>query len=299
MPMFQHILVPLDGSSLAEDVLEPVATLAAKLGSRVTVLHVLERDAPTRVHGEAHITDATTGAHYLGQIADRLHGRIPAVEVHLHSRPIEDVAAAINAHAAELGVDLIAMCKHGGSGLRQALVGSIAQRILKSGGTAVLLRSKPRDLPREYRLQRILVPLDLQHDVGAGLEVSSALAMAFHAELHLMTAVPAVATARGAAVPLSLSPRAEAAEVEMQIEDTDSFLAQRERQLRELGLTVTHEVVRGEPVDAVLSAAARLPANLVVMTTHARTGVEGWYRGSTGFRVISRAPETLLLLREL
>jgi nucleotide-binding universal stress UspA family protein len=250
------------------------------------------------VHGETHVTDAASGAAYLGGVAVRLHGLVPDVEIHLHSRPVDDVAAAINAHAAEFGVDLIAMCKHGRSGLKQALLGGIAQRILKGGGTAVLLRSKPQDEPPEYRLRKILAPLDPAHDSRAALDISSSLAMAFHAELHLMTAVPAVAAAREAPLPLSLSPRAEAAEMEMQIEDTERLLAQREAQLRGLGVAATHEVCRGEPARAVLESASRLPADLVIMTTHARTGVEGWYRASTGFRVISRCPQPLLLLRE-
>jgi nucleotide-binding universal stress UspA family protein len=297
--VFQHILVPLDGSTLAEDVLEPVVTMASALGSQVTLLHVLEREAPTRVHGEAHITDAATGAHYLGQVADRIHGRVPDVQVHIHSRPIDDVAAAINAHAAEFGVDLVAMCKHGGSGLRQALMGGIALRILKGGGTAVLLRSKPQDTPQPYKLERLLVPLDLEHDHTAGLEVSARVATATGASIHLITAVATVSRAPRSAVPVSLSPRAEAAEIEMQIEDTDKYLGEQENELRRLGLNVSREVIRGEPVDSILGAAGRLSADLVVMTTHARSGVEGWYRGSTGFRVISRAHQTLLLLRDL
>jgi nucleotide-binding universal stress UspA family protein len=297
--VFKHILVPLDGSRLAEDVLQPVVALASVLGSRVTLLHVLERNAPASVHGETHVTNAASGAHYLGLVADRIHGRVLDLEVHVHTRPVDDVAAAINAHAAEFNVDLVAMCKHGRSGLREALLGGIALRILKAGGTAVLLRSKPQDQPPDYLLRRILVPLDTDHDASRSLEVSADLARLFDAELHLMTAVPAVARARRAALPLSLSPRAEAAEVEMQIEDTDALLTRREEELQRLGLAVGHTVVRGDVVDAVLEVAGALPADLVVLTTHARSGVQGWYRGSTGFRVISRVPQTLLLLREL
>jgi nucleotide-binding universal stress UspA family protein len=284
---------------LAESVLDPVVALASRMGSRVTLLHVIERDPPAHVHGDTHVTDAASGAHYLGQVADRISDRVPDLEVHLHGRPIADVAAAVNAHANELGVDLVAMCRHGRSGLRGALVGGIAQRILKAGGTAVLLRSKPEESAPGFELRRILTPLDPEHDGTRALEMSANLAAAFSAQIHLLTAVPAASRSRRAALPVNLSPRAEAAEMEMQVEDTERSLGKEEAQLRFLGLGVSYEVSRGEAAASILSVAARLPADLVVMTTHARAGFEGWYRGSTGPRVIARAPQTLLLLRDL
>lgn len=297
--MFENILVPLDGSQLAEDVLAPVVTLAARLGSRVTLIHVLEQNAPATIHGEPHITDSATGAHYLGSVADRISPMVPEVEVHIHARPVADVADAVNAHAAELHADLIAMCRHGRSGLRQALVGGIAQRILRGGGTAVLLRSQPEDIAAEYLLRKILAPLDPDHDATRGLEISALLAREFSASIHLLTAVSSGAQSRSAALPVSLAPRAEAAELEMQAEDTESQLTTQAAAMAAAGITVSHEVSRAEPADAIVAAAAALPADLVVMTTHARAGVEGWYRGSTGARVISKTPQTLLLLRDL
>ena len=53
--MFKHILIPLDGSRLAETVLPAGVYLAGVLGSTVTLLHVIERDAPQEVHGERHL----------------------------------------------------------------------------------------------------------------------------------------------------------------------------------------------------------------------------------------------------
>ncbi|NCT22408.1 universal stress protein, partial [bacterium] len=48
--MFKHILVPLDGSHLAEAALAPAARIAGTLGAPVTLIHILERDAPREVH---------------------------------------------------------------------------------------------------------------------------------------------------------------------------------------------------------------------------------------------------------
>src|SRR5438093_13681377 len=110
MTMFEHILVPLDGSRLAEDILEPVISFGQKLESRVTLLHVLEDNPPHSVHGDRHVIEAAEGASYLGEVAKRLHEAGVVVDVHVHTRSVGDVAAAIDSHAHEYGADLIAMC---------------------------------------------------------------------------------------------------------------------------------------------------------------------------------------------
>ena len=56
-PMFTHLLVPLDGSEMAESVLPAAVHLARALEARLTLLHVLEHNAPDEVHGQRHITN--------------------------------------------------------------------------------------------------------------------------------------------------------------------------------------------------------------------------------------------------
>ena len=56
--MFKHILVPLDGSKLAEAAIPASISLAQKLNAPVTLLHILEKDAPQEVHKDHHITQA-------------------------------------------------------------------------------------------------------------------------------------------------------------------------------------------------------------------------------------------------
>ena len=56
--MFKHILVPLDGSSLAEAALPAAVSLAHTFKAPVTLLHVIEQDAPTEIHQYRHLTEA-------------------------------------------------------------------------------------------------------------------------------------------------------------------------------------------------------------------------------------------------
>ena len=71
--MFAHLLVPLDGSGLAETTLPYVRTLAHAYGNgaRVTLLHLIERGAPSSVHGARHLTTVPEADAYLTEIAER------------------------------------------------------------------------------------------------------------------------------------------------------------------------------------------------------------------------------------
>lgn len=297
--MFKHILVPLDGSSLAEDVLGPVESFALHLGARVTLLHVVEREAPKRVHGESHLGDVAEASAYLERIALSLAEAGIQVETHVHERSVADVPAAIDTHAHEYDADLIAMCKHGRSGIRQRLVGSIAQHILRGGGTPMLLRTPRSSGDRDaFELKELLVPIDFEHNTEAVLDIASGLARPYGARLSILTAVASAAEGAESAV-ARLLPGAAAAALDMAHEDAAQRLAVETRRLEEGGTDVRSVLRPEEPATAILREAAEIGADVVVLATHARSGFEAWYEGSTGESVITRGEHTLLLLREL
>ncbi len=90
--MFKNILVPLDGSKLSEASLAPAAFLAEELHSPVTLLHVIEQDAPSEVHKEHHLTKPEEAEAYLQQAARRAFPPSVKVDTHVHSAPVSDVA---------------------------------------------------------------------------------------------------------------------------------------------------------------------------------------------------------------
>src|SRR5215212_9300102 len=100
---FTRILVPLDGSPLAEAVLPAARSLAGTLGAKLLLLHVLEREPPADVHGEPHLCDEPEALAYLERQAGELRRQGVAVESHVHERPVDDVAAAVDRHAHEFG----------------------------------------------------------------------------------------------------------------------------------------------------------------------------------------------------
>ncbi len=116
--MFKHVLVPLDGSQLAESVLPAVAWLAKRLGASITLIHIIEEGPSATIHGDRHLTQPDEAEAYLGEVADRLRdqdGVATPVECHVHTtdKGESDVARSIVDHAADLEPDLIVLVPHG------------------------------------------------------------------------------------------------------------------------------------------------------------------------------------------
>ena len=106
------------------------ASLARKLGSAVTLLHVIERDAPAAIHGDRHLTNAVEAEQYLEDLSRRYFGDTEEVELHVHTDVESNVARSIVDHARERASELVLLCTHGRGGLRHRLFGGIAQRVL-------------------------------------------------------------------------------------------------------------------------------------------------------------------------
>src|SRR5579859_816485 len=197
--MFQRILVPLDGSRLAEAALPVVERLAPLFGSQVVLLHVLERGAPSTVHGERHFTNVADAERYLQGLAATLARRGIAVAHHAHDVPVGDVAESIAEHGPEEGADLIVLCTHGKGGVRDLLFGTIAQQVLQRGTTPVLLvRPGTEDgAPDKFDPRTILVPLDATIDAEAALGPAEELARKLGGQLRLTMVVATAGTIRG------------------------------------------------------------------------------------------------------
>lgn len=295
--MFKHLLAPLDGSEMAEAVLPAAVHLAKALGARLTLLHVLERGAPEEVHGQRHITNRQEGLRYLQETAARLPPGLQA-ELHVHPNPEHNVARSIAEHAAELGVDLIAICTHGRSNLRRWLFGSIAQKVIALGDTPVLV-IHPSEIPQGqgFTCRRILTPLDGDPAHEAGLPIAMDLARACGAALHLLMVVPTRDTLSGeGSASALLLPAATAALLEMSRQAAADYLGRQAARAAAAGVAVTSEVQRGEPAGTIAQAAQAAHADLIVMATHGKTHTDAFWSGSVSPRVSSKTRRPLLLV---
>ena len=294
--MFRHLLVPLDGSPLAESVLPVTGALARTLGSRATLLHIVERGAPAAVHGAPHLTDAASAEAYLAGVAERLPAGV-TVTRHVHTVQEHDLPRSIADHAAELGADLIVLCTHGRGRLRHRLFGGIAQRVAARGRGPILLVPPGEAGAPVFRCRTILAPLDGQAAHEQGLTPAAGLARACDASLHLLAVVPTLGTLSGEhAATGQILPGATAALLEMDEDRAEAYVTDVVGRLAGTGMTVTAEVGRGDPTAMILETARRTSADLIVLGTHGRSGLDAFWSASVAPRIAGKAEVPVLLV---
>ncbi len=293
--MFKNILVPLDGSKLSEAALAPAAVLASKLGSRVTLLHIIEQDAPAEVHKERHLTNPQEAEAYLKEAAARAFPAGVQVETHVHTAPVSDVAKSIVEHAAaEFEPDLIVTCTHGRGGMRDMLFGSIAQQVVAQGMTPLLL---VRPGSPKFEMGTVLAPLDPDSVHDDGLPLTESLAKTFDAKLYLLSVVPTFGTLTGEqAAASSLMPGTTLAMLDIREENARKHLKGHLDSLQQQGIRGEAEVARGDPASTISKTAGEIRADMVVLSTHGHAGASAFWARSVAPQVAQKITIPLLLI---
>lgn len=296
--MFRHILVPLDGSRLAESALDTAGWLAGKLGAQLTLIHLIEKNAPSKVHrSERHLVTREEATVYLDEVSRSPGLAGLSVTTHVHEVEVSDVARSIFEHSAELAPDLIVMCAHGKGGMRRLLFGVIAQQVITLGKTPVLIVHPTAETGATGRIGSIIAPIDGDPDHERGLPIASALAKALGCRLRLLMVVPKVRNLTGSGVAVSIMlPGSTRTELEMRSADAQSYLDRRAEELAKADIATETEISRGDPALAIMEAVRRASADLVVMGTHGRAGTEAFWEGSVASEVAARIRTPLLLV---
>jgi nucleotide-binding universal stress UspA family protein len=147
-PMAARLVVPLDGSSFAETALEPAIQFLGPAGELVLVCatippqHVITD--PSRRHVVAYLDqqeEAQTrdAQEYLTAVAKKLRASYPGIHVSIDTRLAEQAGSGIVLAATERAADLVVMATHGRTGVRRAVLGSVAGHVLRTGKTPLLL----------------------------------------------------------------------------------------------------------------------------------------------------------------
>ena len=137
--MYKRILIPLDGSRLAEGILPFILQIAAPLDLEVVLVRVMQSVWTPPIEGTARFVanvPATTAREHLAPVAADLRHRGLKVTTDVrYGSPVTEILAA----ARETGADLIAMATHGRSGLSRLVSGSVAEAVLRQAEIPVLL----------------------------------------------------------------------------------------------------------------------------------------------------------------
>jgi nucleotide-binding universal stress UspA family protein len=294
--MFQQILVPLDGSKLAEAALPTAAWLSEKLGATVTLIHIIEQDAPQEVHGDRHLTSDEEACSYLSSIEES-HFPSGNATSHVHTEKVQDVARSIAEHSGELQPDLIVMCTHGESGWRDIVAGSIAQQVIGHSNAPILLIHPMEGEQDQASFSKAMVALDASPEHEAALPVAAELARKLEISLHLLTVVDTLGSLPGERAASGwMLPRTTRAMLDMVEETAAERLEALAVTWRATGLSVTTEVRRGDPAQQILLGAKSAGVGVIVLATHGKAGMDAFWSGSVGPKVVSSTHLPVLLI---
>ncbi len=296
--MFKHILLPLDGSQLAESAIPVAVDLAVQMNTRVTLLHVIEKNAPREIHGQMHLSEEGEACEYLEKIeATRFPAQIK-MECHVHAEEVDRVATSIVEHSGEFAHDLIILCAHGASGLHDAVVGSIAQQVIATGTIPVLLLKPDEQGKIRYSgMHSLLIALDGNPEHEMSLQTAAEIAAGLKIPVHLIRVVPTLGTLTAEeAASGTLLPVATTAMLEIEEEEAACYLQEKLDTLKGLGITVTAEVGRGDPAQEVIKSADKQNSSMIILGTHGKKGMEAFWAGSVAPRIVAASTLPILLV---
>jgi nucleotide-binding universal stress UspA family protein len=280
-----RILVPLDGSQLAESVLSVVEMWAQLDDTEVVLPRAIPPERPVRRAADVPGAELEEKA-YLMTVADRLErqGLARVRQVVWYDVP----SAAIIDAAATHEVDLIAMATHGRSGLSRLLLGSVAEAVVASAQVPVLLM-RGLSAWKPWATRRIVVPLDGSEASERILPVVERLARARDLTVALLQVIESPGPGRSEGSPWLDDL------VALRRRDAATYLAKVAERLEQKGVRVESAVKVGDPAVAIAGFARYGQVDLVAMMTHGRTGIGRLVFGSVAAGVLGRASVPVLL----
>jgi nucleotide-binding universal stress UspA family protein len=292
------IIVPLDGSDLAETALPYAAALAEALQTHlvlVTAWEGTESELGTTFPSMA-MEIEKSATNYFTMYLDGIRARFGrADQTRTMVRPgeaAEEILKAID----ETGARMLVIATHGRSGVGRWVYGSTAGRLLRASHVPVVAVG-PNVRPRStdaVAIKHLMVPLDGSPLSDEALPVAQLIAKALGARLSLVRSVRWAVQA----YPYSL-PDAYIPQIDEEMEaGAKAYLRRMEEGLKGK-VDVDAFVVRGAVADGLMDVAEKQAADLVVMTTHARTGIARAALGSTADRMLQGLAPVMLVRPEV
>ena len=297
--MYTKMLIPLDSSKTAEQVLPFVRILAAKLRLPVELLDVIDIAAMSAyiASDKARYLDTfiaegeRVSREYLDEIAAGLAGVKVSCSV-IRGKP----ADAIIEHAGAEKGTLIAMATHGRSGFDRWMLGSVAEKVLRgSHNPLFLVRGHAEGVTDgAAMIKSIVVPLDGSELAESVLPTTMEVAKALDLEVVLCRAYELAASANQGSEDYLPNYDEMLAQVK---EEAESYLAKKAASLKAAGWPrVSWVALEGPSAEQITDYSHKHPGAIVVMCTHGRSGVSRWVLGSVSETVIRQSSDPVLVL---
>jgi nucleotide-binding universal stress UspA family protein len=298
--MFRRLVVPLDGSSIAERAVPYAIRLAQSGRGQLMLMRAALAPPPRTIDGfdwerEQELAVAEAQA-YLDEMAESVSGQV-SVET---TAPYGRAPARILQTARDFQADAIVMATHGRTGVRHLLYGSVTEAVLASSIIPVLvIHARPGEAPAASFTPysaRILVPQDGSANDAAALHAALEV-VGQHGEIVLTTVV----------TPPDHLQRDESGNVlayldqqeESRRQDARDYLNGLAHDVRggAQSVSVIVDVRIGDAAGGITMAAVDRGVDLVVMATHGRTGIRRALLGSVAGDVLRMAATPVLLVR--
>lgn len=282
--MYDKILVPLDGSELAEGSLPYANYIAKKWNSEVILMMVCLPGNYAELPLKAYI--------------QKKEKELQAKGIKINSRILRgEAATAILDFSQKNDIDIIIMSAHGGSGISRWSLGSCASKVLQKTNIATLLvrSKKPKSKSGTADIRRILVALDGSPFSEAIIPYTKGLIDGGKQEIFLLRVIE----------PFRLPFKAgyigyEKYEKEImekaEVEATD-YLKTKQRTLEQQGIKTSVALLKGYPANTILTYAEENNIDLIAITTHGYTGITKWAYGSVAANIIESSTLPILLFR--
>jgi nucleotide-binding universal stress UspA family protein len=301
--MIKHILVPLDGSSLAECVLPHATAIALANNAHITLLHVLER--PLKPTSSLTIDPLEwqikkrEGAAYLDRISTLLTDSGVVIESTLgEGQPAEYIID----YALNNSIDLIALSSHGRSGLSGWNVSGVVQKIiLRSRKSILLVRAYKISSAKltGLRYRHLFVGLDCSARSEYILPIATTLAQFFNAQITIGTVVRKPELINR--FPLSEEELETVAHIsERNMQFVSHYFEQLTAQFAPQGIDLHTRLEVGDNVISALhDMVSESGADLVMLVAHGRSGDPRFAYGSVATSFIAYGTTALLILQDL
>jgi nucleotide-binding universal stress UspA family protein len=295
--IYERILVPLDGSQLAEVALPYAEELAGRLDSEVILIHVSESAEAPHYHMQQLYIEQTSEAtkHGAGRYIQKPEGKAIKVESRVVvGSPAEEIVQ----HADKEDIGLIVMATHGRSGIRRWALGSVAAKVVKATKRPVaLIRAKVArpDVREKGILNKALVPLDGSKESETVIPYIQELVSKLKAEIVVLHVLH---IALGHEINMTEQLR----QLQSLRAPAEAYIERVAAQLEEKGIraeVLLREVTAGTVAEQIIRVADEVCADLVAMSTHGLSGVGRWPLGSVADKVLHAGNTPLLLVRAL
>lgn len=286
----QTLVIPLDGSTVADAVLPYAQAIARATGAALLLVTAVEPTPGEALGLEINTTQRNLLLAHLGVTADRLRAAGFTVATSL----LDGYAAdEIVATADEDPGAMIVMATHARAGLDRWLLGSVADKVMRTATRPTLLIRPPDTTPSERAepaFRRVMVPLDGSALAAAALPVVAELATTLGATITLVFAESWIAAGSVESYAVDTT------QLNQEVAEAARMYLETARRQLPAGLQVKTEVLRGPAAAALVDFAQREQIDLIMMSTHGRGGMRRFVLGSIADRLV-RCGVPVLLLR--